>query len=199
MFKTALDFYVLRTGDRTLAQKLSPIVDGASNYRDNIYWSLSLEPFPSLTQKIVHTIALVGAPQHRMLYAQITLFGFFRILAVLDDDYSGTTLSYSHVENPLGDDPLPDTIASPIVFSREQILALKAELPTAAILQNHLSGISQVAQERQNRRALFVRAERARDALIAKLAEGAQGQPLTQEDMNAAVEAFRTVMLSSSD
>jgi hypothetical protein len=135
---------------------------------------------------------LVGNSAERILYAQVTVFGFFRILALLDDDYAGEDFSFSHVENPLGPDPDPGAVPKPVMFSRAQIDAIKTSWPTEQLLQSYVSGISQVAQNRQNTRALV---ERAKTVFLEKLSSGPKGQTITPQDVNNAIAAMRADLL----
>lgn len=195
LFKTALDFYVLKGGDRAIAKKLSPVVDGVGNLHDSIFWSLQLEPFPGYKGTVTHTIALVGSSTEHLLYAQVTIFGCIRILALLDDNYSGPDLAVGHIENPLGVDPTPNDIR-PVTFTRAQIDTIKTSWPTEASIQANFAELSKIAQKRMNENASM---ERGREALFAKLASISEGRPPTAEDINEAINAFREAYLGENE
>jgi hypothetical protein len=195
LLKTALNFLVMKKGNRVLAQKFIPIIDGTMNAREAVFWSLDLDPFPAYTQTVTHTIAVVANSAERLMYAQVTVFGFFRILVLLDDNYTGEEFSCGHVENPLGSDPPADEVPKPVVFGRAQINAIKQTWPTEAILQSYVSGISVVAQHRQNTQAIV---ERAKSVFLENLTSGPQGEPITSQAVSNAVAAMRAELLGQS-
>lgn len=113
--KMAMSFYIYRDGDRENIAHLIPYIKGQEKPENSCigyYYPLSNKPYDYLQEqgRVVHSLFVKGDPSQEKLYGLIQLFGNFRFLVLLNDNYHGEQFETSYTFDVLSREEIADNL-----------------------------------------------------------------------------------------
>ncbi|MEN6471472.1 MAG: HNH endonuclease [Clostridiaceae bacterium] len=93
--KTAINFYILKGGDRRCISHLIPYVQGCHS-DDVVGFFYNHEVIQKNPGQIIHAIILIGNPDTHILYAYVEFFNAVRYIILLNDHYDAAEISSSY-------------------------------------------------------------------------------------------------------
>ncbi|MCM3216747.1 HNH endonuclease [Niallia taxi] len=97
--KMALNFYLLNEGSPEDIQHLIPYIKGCEDDAEIFFYYPHTETFYKDEKEILHTLILVGEPQHKHLYVYIELFNEFKMIIFINKNYQGQPIYSSYHYN----------------------------------------------------------------------------------------------------
>lgn len=95
--KSAINFYLYKNGNIANIRHLIPYVTG--KFEDKqivkpVYFGY--DPISKNDSEVLHSIIIKGDAHENLLYAYIELFNFYKILVLLNDNYTDDNIEYSY-------------------------------------------------------------------------------------------------------
>jgi len=95
--KIAMNYYLYAGGNCDYIKHLIPYIKCETDSETNvspIY--LDNEPIKKNNNDILHSIIVIGRKNEKLLYAYIELFGFYKVIVLLNKNYYGDDIIYSY-------------------------------------------------------------------------------------------------------
>lgn len=97
--KTAINFYILKSGDRDQVKHLFKYLKNEEKIKIVTHFYPSQPIYKKEAKEIVHLIHLHGDKYSKILYCYIEFFSTYSFLVKLSDDYSGKSISETYCYN----------------------------------------------------------------------------------------------------
>lgn len=94
--KTAVNFYLYKGGTRSYIEHLIPYIKGDMEL--DIVFPVYLDEAPINTKEdeILHSIIVRGDGKRNILFAYIELFDFYKVIAILNNNYGGNDIEFCY-------------------------------------------------------------------------------------------------------
>lgn len=99
--KMAVNFYMLKGGERTVIEHLIPFIKGEDNIKCVSYYYDDVNIISKDEDEILHSIIIKGDVNEGILYAYIELFNFYKFVILLNDNYEGESIYFDYYFNVL--------------------------------------------------------------------------------------------------
>lgn len=95
--KSAINFYLYKNGNVTNIRHLIPYLTGQRDDKrivKPVYFEY--DPIPKKDDEVLHSIILRGDARENLLFAYIELFDFYKVLVLLNDNYTDVNIEHSY-------------------------------------------------------------------------------------------------------
>ncbi len=183
--KSAVDYFILRNGDRKFIHHLIPFLEGnqpsdsVNHYLNNVCEIADNE--------VSHIIYLRGDPNGKILYSYVELFNIYGFLVLLNSDYEGEEIRSVYAYDVLTSIELSKSIN--LDLTRDFVLSYdsRKEIPNYDFLQKRFSrvlGIGLARQEKSNNDRIL------EETIANSLGKYPKGCIITPEMVNEIVQEF---------
>ncbi|MBN8586095.1 MAG: HNH endonuclease [Ignavibacteria bacterium] len=182
--KIAINFYLLKGGDRKYIKDLIPYLKGESEMKV----AISHHPQDAIYipgDEVSHVLYIEGNPDEGILYAYVELYNVHNFLVLLNQNYDGPKIKTNYIFDVLQSVELNRNVY--LEYGKEYILETlkKGDLGSVKSVQKAFQRVLNIAKERQWNKS---KDDSIKNAMKNSFEKYPEGTPITEKMLNEFID-----------
>lgn len=152
--KTAINYYILKGGERNEIKHLFRYLDGIENLENVWFYYPNRNIYNYKSNEVTHIIKIKGNRTDRILYAYIELFNCHNFIVKLNENYTGIDLNFDYIFNVHTHKEVNESIK--LDLKREELLSIfiNKNVDFSSKIQERLGRVINISQRNDVKREL---------------------------------------------